>query len=146
MDVAGDEEVELAVAVVVSPGSTGGPVAEGYAGFGGDVGEGAVVVVMVEAVLAEVGDVEVRPAVVVVVGDGCAEAPAVVGDASFGGDVGEGSVVVVVEEGGVGCGVFAGEGGGGGSVDEVDVEPAVVVVVEEGYAGADGFDDVLFVR
>ncbi len=105
VDVAGDEEIEPAVAVVVAPGGAGGPVAERDAGFFGDVGEGAVVVVVVEAVLAEVGDVDVGPAVVVVVGDGYAEAPAVVGDAGFGGDVGEGAVVIVVEERGVrsGC-------------------------------------------
>ncbi len=101
MDVAGDEEVEAAVAVVVAPGGAGGPVAERDSGFLGDVGEGAVVVVVVEAVLAEVGDVDVGPAVVVVVGDGDAEAPAFVGDAGFGGDVGEGAVVVVMEERGV---------------------------------------------
>ena len=32
--------------------------------------------------------------------------------------------------------------GEGGSVDEEDVGPAVAVVVEDGYAGACGFDDV----
>src|SRR5258707_7671050 len=32
-----------------------------------------------------------------------------------------------------------------GAVGEVDVEPAVVIVVEEGQAGAFGFDDVAFV-
>ena len=55
-------------------------------------------VVVVEAVLAEVGDVDVGPAIVVVVGDGYAYAPAVVGDSGFIGDVGEGAVVIVVEE------------------------------------------------
>ena len=73
-----------------------------------DVGEGAVVVVVVEAVLAEVGDVDVGPAVVVVVADGYAEAPAVVGDAGLGRDVGEGAVVIVVEERGVRRGGLAG--------------------------------------
>ena len=81
VDVAGDEEVEPAVAVVVAPGCAGGPVAESDAGLLGNVGERAVVVVVVEAVLAEVGDVDVGPAVVVVVADGDAESPAVVGDA-----------------------------------------------------------------
>ena len=141
MDVSGDEEVEAAVAVVVSPCGSGGPVAQGYAGFFGDVGEGAVVVVVVETVLAEVGDVDVGPAVVVVVGDGYAYAPAVVGDSSFIGDVGEGAVVIVVEESGFGSGSFASLGFEGGTVDEVNVEPAVVVVVDEAHAGAIGFDD-----
>ncbi len=51
--------------------------------------------------------------------------------------------MVVVEEvaGGLSfvSGVVAREGG---SVDEEDVGPAVAVVVEDGYAGACGFDDV----
>ena len=110
VDIAGNEEVEPAVAVVVAPGGAGGPVAERDAGLFGNIGEGAVVVVVVEAVLAEVGDVEVGPAVVVVVADGHAEAPAVVGDAGFCGDVGEGAVMVVVEERGVGRRRFAGQG------------------------------------
>ncbi len=143
MDVAGDEEVEAAVAVVVAPGGAVTPVAEGNAGFFGHVGEGAVVVVAIEAVCAEVADEDVGPAVVVVIGDGHAEAPAVVGDAGLGGDVGECAVVVVVEEGSVGRFGFAAEGVVGGSVDEVDVEPAIVVVVDEADAGAVGFEDVL---
>ena len=112
--------------------------------FLGDVGEGAVTVVVVEAALAVVGDEDVGEAVVVVVGGDGADAPAVVGDAGFCGDVGEGAVVVVVEEGGGGWFGLAGEGVVGAAVDEVDVEPAVVVVVEQGDAGAEGFDECRF--
>ncbi len=146
MNVAGDEEVETSVAVVVAPGGAGGPVAEGDAGFFGDVGKGSVVVVVVEAVLAEVGDVDIGPAVVVVVGDRGAESPAIVGDACFGGDVGEGSVVIVVEERGVGRRCLAGQRIVGGAVDEIDVQPAVVVVVDQADARANGFDDEVLLR
>ena len=104
VDIAGDEEVEFAVAIVIAEGGAVGPVAERDAGLFGDVGKGAVVVVVIEAVFAEVRDVEVGPAVVIVVADGDAEAPALVGDAGFFGDVGEGAVVVVVEERGFGGG------------------------------------------
>ena len=145
VDVAGDEEIELAVAVVVSPRGSGGPVAEGDAGLLCDVGKGAIVVVVEEAIFAEVGDVEVGPAVVVVVTDGNAEAPAVVGDSGLGGDVGEGSIVIIVEEGGVWRHSFVVHGRNGAAVDEVDVHPAIVVVVEQSDAGADAFDDVLLV-
>ncbi len=141
VDVAGDEEVEAAIAVVVAPGGAGGPGADGDAGLFGDVGEGAVVVVAIEAVLAEVGDEEIGPAVVVEVADDGAKAPAIVGDAGLGGDVGKGAVVIVMEERGVRGGCLAGFGFEGGAVDEVDVEPAVVVVVEQSDAGADGFED-----
>ena len=110
VDVARDEEIESAVAVVVAPGGAGGPGVDGYAGLLGDVGEGAVVVVAIEAAFAEVRDEEVGPAIVVeVAGDG-AEAPTIVGDAGLGRDVGEGAVVIVVEEGGVRGGGFAGFG------------------------------------
>jgi len=50
-----------------------------------------------------------------------------------------------VEECGVGAGGFACESGFGASVDEVDVEPAVVVIVEERDSGACGFEDEVFV-
>ena len=110
MDVAGDEEVEASVAVIISEGRSGGPVAEGDTSLFSYVGEGSVVIVVVEAVFPEVGDVDVGPAVIVEIADGYAEAPAVVGHAGFFSDVGEGSVVVVVEERGVGRGGFAGEG------------------------------------
>ena len=57
------------------------------------------------------------------------------------GNVGEGSVVIVAIE--VVGGSFAGRKAfERGAVDEKNVRPAVVVVVEDGHAGAGGFDDV----
>src|ERR1700730_4682547 len=134
--VAGDEEIEEAVAVEVAPSRPCGPAAESYASFFRDIGEGAVVIIVVEAIFAEVGDVDVGPAVVVVVGDGDAEAPALVGDAGFGGDIGEGAVVIIVEESGARGRLDAFHGGDRRAVNEIDVEPAIVVVIEESDAGA----------
>ena len=108
MHVAGDEEIEATVAVEIAPGGAGGPIAERHASLRGDIGEGAVVIVAIEAILSEVGDVDVGPAIVIEVADDGAEAPAIVGDAGLRGDVGEGAVVVVVEEGGVRRGCLAG--------------------------------------
>ncbi len=141
MNVTGDEQVKLAVAIVISPGGASGPVPESYAGGFGDIGECAVVVVVVEAILAKVADVDVRPAVVIVVADGDAEAPAVIADTGLGCDVGECAVVVVVEESGVWSGAHAVECVFCASVDEVDVEPTVIVVVEKSDTGTDGVDD-----
>ena len=98
VDVAGDEEIEAAVAVVVAPGCAIGPVAESDTGLFGHVSECAVVVVVVKAIMAEVGDEDVGPSVIVVVGDGYAEAPAFVGDTGFCSDVSERAVVIVMEE------------------------------------------------
>jgi hypothetical protein len=105
-----------------------------------DVLEGAVALIVEEVVLAVCGDVEVVVAVVVVVADAGTLSPGGEGEAGFDGDVGEGAVVVVVEE--VAGGLFFG-GFEGGSVDEEDVGEAVAVVVEDGDAGAGGFDDVV---
>ena len=70
-DVIGDNEIEPAVLVVIKPARAGGPSAFiGDAGFGGDVGESSVTVVVVENRAAVAGDVEIGVAVVVVIADG----------------------------------------------------------------------------
>ena len=142
VDVVGDEEVEVAVAVVVEKGAAGVPAggALGEAGFRGDVGEGAVAVVAVEDVLAVVGDEEVVPAVVVDIADAAALTPSGVGQAGREGDVGKGAVAVVLEQSVDGF-LALGEAFEAGSVDEKNVEPVVVVEVVEGDAAAGGFKE-----
>ena len=51
VNVAGNEQIETAIPVVVAPGRSGRPVAEGHAGLFGDVGERAIVIVVVEPIL-----------------------------------------------------------------------------------------------
>ncbi len=122
------------IAIVITPGGAGAPVAQRDAGFFGHIGKRAVVVVVEEPVVAIVGHEYVGPAVVIEVADCYAEAPTVVGNTSVGGDIGEGSIVVVVKERRVGQGLLAVQGIEGCSVDKVDIKPAVVVVVEQRYA------------
>ena len=88
LHVAADEEVEVAVAIVVGEAAARPtsrrprtPAARG------DVGERAVAVVAIELVAAEGGDVEVLPAVAVDVGGADAHAPARMADAGLVGDV-----------------------------------------------------------
>ena len=145
VDVAGNEEVETAVAVVIAPCGGAGPVAELNAGLLGNVRECAIVIVAIEAVLADVGDVNVGPAVVVEVGDGDACAPAFVCNACLRGDVRECAVVVVAKERGVGRGRFARKGIHCRPVDDIDGEPAGVVEVDEPDARAFGLYDVALV-
>ena len=78
VDVVGDEEIELAVAIVIDEGAARAParLLACDAGLLADVGEGAVAVVVVENVLAVVGDEQVVAAIVVVVADADALAPA----------------------------------------------------------------------
>src|SRR5260370_22957079 len=68
IDVVGDEKIELAVAIVIDEGTAGIPALAfgGNAGFGGDIGERAVAIVVVEDVFAEVGNEEIVEAVVLV--------------------------------------------------------------------------------
>ncbi len=139
-----NDEIELAVTIVVHEGAAAAPgfARASDAGFVGDIGEDAVIVV-VETVLAVVGDVEIVPAVVVVVTDADALSPA--GRAArpaFCGHVGEGAVVIVaiemVRRSFAALGRFQRR-----AVHDEDVRPAIVVVVEDGDAGACGLDDVL---
>ncbi len=141
LDVAGNEEIEQTVVIIVAPGGAGGPAAESDAGFFGEVCKRAVAIVVIETVLAVVGDVDVRPAVVVVVRGGNAEAPTLVGDAGFLGNVSERAVVIVVEEHCARRGFLPFHRGGGGTVEKIDVQPAVVVVIEKRDAGAGCVED-----
>ncbi len=141
VNIAGYEEVQAAIAVVVAPCRSGGPVAELDAGLFRDVGEGAVVVVVVQPVLAVVRDEDIGPAVVVVIAHDRAEAPAIVRNACFGGDIGEGAVVIVAEEGGMRRRCFPGERIPCAAIDEIDIKPAVIVVVEQSDSGADRLED-----
>ncbi len=145
-DVAGDEQVQPAVAVVVPEGAAGGPASHGNARRLGHVGECPLSRVAVEAVRPEVRDVEVRPTVVVEVAHAHALAPPAVGHAGPGRHVGEGPVTVVVEEGSGRRLLLAPQRREGGAVHEVGVQPAVVVVVHEGDAGAGGLQDVVLGR
>ena len=143
VDVVGDEEVEVAVAVVVEERAAGVPsgLRLQEACFGGDIGEGAVAVIAIEDILSVVADEEIVPAIVVVVADAATLSPAAAAKAGFGCDVGEGAVAIVFEEVRDGLLTF-GEAFDAGAVDEEDVEPVVMVVVKEGHAAACGFEEV----
>ena len=98
VDITRHKKIQAAIAVIVAESWPRGPVPQGHSRLFGDVGEGAIVIVVVEPVLSKVGDVDVRPAVVIIVPDGDAKTPAVVGDACLLGHIGEGAVVVVMEQ------------------------------------------------
>src|SRR6266545_181671 len=142
------ENVEVAVVVDVGEGDAVTLVAgAGEADGGGEVGEGAVAVVVKEAVGLEArelgvagAEVEIEVAVVIQVGDSGSHGAHGIVEAGFTGDVGKGAVAVIAEEA-AGVGVERGgmvpllqalddrlpRGKAGGE----EVGPAVVVVVEE---------------
>ena len=142
VDVVGDEEIELAVVVVVEPHGAGGKSGIGDAGFGGHIGKLAVAQIAEEMIRSEGGDVDVVVAVVVVVADGAAQPVHFDRESGLPGHVGERAVFVVVIErrkrlAGL---VFRPIHG----VDEENVLPAIVVVVEKANAAAHGFGKILF--
>src|SRR5947199_7832300 len=143
VDVVCDEEVEAAVAVIVDEGTARIPalaVAD-YSGFLTYIGEGAVPIVVIENVLAEISDEQVVPAIVVVVADAASLSPARVRDAGFQGNVGKRAVPIVAEQMRGGLTAF-GKTFKARAVDQENIEPAVVVVVVKGDAAARGFEQI----
>ena len=97
VDVAGHEDIEQSVAVIITKAWTGGPVAKSYSGRFGDIGKRPVVIIVLESILSVIGHVKVWPAVVVIVTHRHAESPSVIRHARCFCHVGEGSVVIIVE-------------------------------------------------
>src|SRR5439155_8595542 len=159
----GFDQIEIAVEIVIRGGDAHAGLwlavgAESAAGLDGDVGEGAVLFVLIKRASGGiVGHVNVGPAVIIEIGGEHAEAKSAIGfqDAGFFADVGERAVTVIVIEN-----VFsavetrraasnhnafvearAGFGNGRGLQVEIDVvgdeeiEAAVAIVVDESAAG-----------
>jgi hypothetical protein len=96
LHITGDKQIEPAVMVIVAPRRSGRPTAESDAGLLRHIRKRAIVIIVVQAVLAIVRDVDVRPSVIVVVSNGQAETPALVGDTCFFSHVRKSTVVVIV--------------------------------------------------
>src|SRR5271156_441366 len=133
-NVAGNKEIEKTIVIVITPGRARRPSAQRDSSFFSNVGKGAVVIIVVEAVLAEIRNVDVGPAIVIVIANHGAKAPALVGDSGLVGDVGKGAVVIVVEQHGPRWSFLALQRGKRGPVHQIDVEPSVIVIVEKSNA------------
>ena len=139
-----NKQIEPPVVVVIAPGRARGPASQRHACLLGDVGKSTVVVVVIEAVAAIVSHVDVGPAIIVVVAHSHAKSPALVADAGLVGDISKCPIVIVVKEHGAGRGLLALEGRDRGTVQKIDVEPAVVVVVEQRDARTRSLDNRTF--
>ncbi len=146
VDVVADEKVEVAVAIVVEPCTACSPM-NFFAmetGLLGDIGEGAVAIIVKQNVVAPGAAEEIVPAVVVIIADANAGLPASTREPGFFGDVGERSVAIIfVEMRGwrFSSGPFGVEPR---SIGQINIQPAIIVVVEKSDATALGFDDVAF--
>src|SRR6266404_5340113 len=132
-------EIKLAIAIVVHPGSAGGKfVRTQHTSRRRDVFKRPLAVVMKEVALAKSRDEDVVKAVVVIVADGCAESEERHSKTGPAGDVRESTVMIVVIKLGrsraalrVSDPILA--------IDKQYVRPTVIVVVDESAARAHRF-------
>src|SRR5215469_5259016 len=136
----------MPVAVVIHPGASAIP-ARFWARLNqtrsfGNVGEGALSVVVVEHVLAVVGDKEVVVAVVIVVAHATGLPPAgTMFEARALGYIGERAIAIVLEQPAMGL-VALRKSLETPAVNKENVKPAVVVVVVKGEPAAGGLQQV----
>src|ERR1700722_5832739 len=138
--VAGPEKIQGAIVVGGEEAGRTGPTSGRYTGFGGDVGKGAIAVVVIQHVFSVAGDVKIRKAVVIVVADRDADsviAVAGAGEAGFLGHVSEAAIRILAVETVPVLRVLAIEFfglmhrvGEVTAIHQENVEQAVVVVIE----------------
>ena len=145
LDVIADEQVEIAILVVVEPSRAGGPVTlVRHSRLGCYIREGAVAVVVVEDGVAVTGHQHVGVTIVVEIPHGYALAvKALRADAGLFRDVGESTIAIVVIEG------RTQRSGGlvplrGGRLDKVKVHQPVLVVIDPAQTVAHGLDVFFF--
>src|ERR1700677_3771774 len=93
-----NKQIQPSITVIVAKGRPRGPVTQGHPRLLRDVRKSAVMVVVVQAVLAIVRDIEIRPAVVVVISYRNSKAPPIIGHSRPGCNIGESAIVVIVEQ------------------------------------------------
>ena len=145
LNVVRDEQIQIAVAVIIGPAARARPARVSDARLPGHLGEGPVAVIPVEHVRPEVGQIDVRVAVPVVIRNARAHAPAAKGDAGMLRNVGEGPVALVVVQT-VGRQATGPERLNRRGVGEIDVKPAVLVVIDESHAAAHRLDQISLLR
>src|SRR5690348_6687878 len=143
IDIVGDEEIKFAVAIVVDESTAGIPplAVAAHAHFVSHIGEGAIAIVVIKNILAEIADEEIFEAVVIVVADANTLSPAGAGYARLGSNVGEGAVSIVLEKMRHWLLAF-GKTFQARSVHQKNVEPAIVVIIVESDTAAGGLKKI----
>ena len=153
IEVAGDEQVQLAVVIVIEKTRRGGPAAAFDARARRHVRERAIAIVVIEDVVAVTRDVDIREAVIVVVAGGNPHAVVPVAGAVEARSlrhIREAAIRVLAIQT-VPVGRLSARKSSRKfyrvvetpAVDEENVEQPVVVVIEEGHSATHGFDQVL---
>ena len=138
-----DEEIQLAVAIVVDPGAAGSVT---RAGMGkprllGHVRERAVAVVVKQDVLAPAGDEEIVEAVVIVIADRDPGGPDAAAEARARGHVAERAVAIVAIQ--ADRRVIRRSPNAPPAGESHDIEPPVIVVVEKCHAASHRIENVV---
>ena len=134
MHVAGNKQIDAAVAVVIGPGGAGPEATHLEACAFGHIFESAPTQVVIQHVMSVAGDIEIRQAIVVEICDGNCHPPPARGESRSRRNVGEmegaaTSILAIQRDHRVAAGQEALDCG---VVDSSNVEPAGVVAVEEG--------------
>src|SRR4051812_11430738 len=136
LQVPGDEQIQEAIMVIVSPCRPRGPAPERDACLLCDISETSVVIIVIQTVLSKVSDVKVRPAIVIVVANRDSESPTLVGHSGFLCDVRKGTVVIVMKEHCARRGLFSILCRHSGAIEQVNVEPPIIVIIKKCRARA----------
>ena len=128
--VVGDVEIEQAIAVDVGEAGARAPEGSPYLGGGCSIAEGAVAVVNVKHIAAEVGDVEVRVAIVVDIAHREGGAVVPVADPGLVGHVDKAPLAGIAEQAIAGVAGGVGPGRVAVALHQVEVEVSVSIVVE----------------
>ena len=144
VNISGDEQIDVSVAIVVRPGRARREPAAAHSSFVGYVFESAIAFVAIERVAAVAGHEEIEVAIVVEVSDGDAHSPTFARESGLVGDVSELEVGIVMPESDERIAAALLVAIDGRAVHHYDVEFSVIVAVEEADSAAHGFDHVIF--
>src|SRR5260370_5425970 len=141
-----DKQIEASVAIVVAEGRTCGPAAQRDASLFRYISKCSIMIIAIEPILAVVRHVDVWPAIVVKISDSHAKSPALVGHAGAVGHIRERAIVIVVIQRGARRLLLSRQRVIRRAIDEINVGPAVVVIIENGYPRAGRLQNVFLFR
>ena len=131
LDISGDEEVQQAVAVVISPCCPCAPTLSSDARFLSGVGKRSVSVIAIQARDTVVADIHVRVSVIVVVAYSNAETPPLIRHSRLVGHIFKAPIAQVAVQRGPGRLFLPLQGLEGGAVDKIHVRSPVAVVIKD---------------
>ena len=143
VNVTRNEKIHVAIAIIIAPRGAGTEAAAAHTRLIRYILKFTTAQVAIKSITVISGDVEIQLAVIVEIRDRHTHAPAATSEPGIAGDVFELSVRLLVVQRDQRIAALA-KIINGGSVDENDIEAAVIVTVKESDSAAHGLDDVAF--